>query len=286
MRSRFHYVRPKGLQEALDILHDRGSQAKILGGGTDLMIEARKGRLSCALVVDVSRLEDLRVVETQKDFLSVGSALTYSELINNEKILSYAPVLALAANTVGSVQIRNAGTLGGNVANASPAADGVTALIALDAQVEIVSRSSTRTEHLGEFITGPYRTSLKPGEIITRFLLRPHRSDHRYTYQRIARRKALSIARINIALLGGIAKKGIMADMRLSVGSVLPQPSRMIPTEEMLNGSRPSRELFFEAARTVSQEMLLRSGQRPSFEYKRPAVEGLVMRALMELFPC
>ena len=125
MRSRFEYILPRSLKEALDFLGDHGSQTSIIAGGTDLMIAARNGDVASRYVVDVSRLEEMRTIAVTEGTLSIGAAVTYTEIVNSPQIAQWAPILAQAAGYVGSVQIRNVGTLGGNVANASPAADSV-----------------------------------------------------------------------------------------------------------------------------------------------------------------
>ncbi len=167
--------------------------------------------------------------------------------------------------------------------NASPAADSIPALMAHNAWVKILSSAGERVEPLGNVVIAPYKTSLKPGDLITEFLLEPL-PDYAFSFQRIARRKSLSVARINTACAGTIAEDSVISDIRLSVGSITPEPCRMTAAEEMLSGNPPDTELFFEAARAVSEEMINRSGIRSSTEYKKPAVEGLVFKALHEAF--
>jgi CO/xanthine dehydrogenase FAD-binding subunit len=284
MRSHFEYILPRSLTEALDFLADHGSQTAILAGGTDLMIAARNGEVASRYVMDVSRLEEMRTIELSNGVLSIGAAVTYTEIMNNPQIAKWAPILAEAARCVGSVQIRNVGTLGGNVANASPAADSVPPMLVHQTRVQIRSASSERSEPLEEVIIGPYRTSLKPGEVIIRFDLEPLGADYRWNFQRIARRRALSVARMNAAAVGRLNSNGTVEDLRLSVGSITPEPARMTRAEDHLKGKVPDPLLIQETAEKVSQEMVRRSGLRPSTEYKRPAVEGLVVKALTELF--
>jgi len=152
------------------------------------------------------------------------------------------------------------------------------------ARVQIQSASSERSEPLEEVIIGPYRTTLKPGEVITRFILEPLGHEYRWNFQRIARRRALSAARMNAAVIGRLDSRGMVDELRLSVGSITPEPSRMTGAEEHLKGKIPDPLLIQEAAEKVSLEMVRRSGVRVSTEYKRPAVEGLVVKALTELF--
>jgi CO/xanthine dehydrogenase FAD-binding subunit len=284
MRSQFEYVLPRSLKDALDFLADHGSQTAVLAGGTDLMVAARNGEMAGRYVVDISRLEELRSVVVTEGVLSIGAGVTYTEIMNSPEITKCAPVLAQAARCVGSVQIRNVGTLGGNVANASPAADSVPPMLVHRAKVQIRSASSARNEPLEKVIIGPYRTSLKPGEVITRFDLEPLGAEYRWNFQRVARRRALSVARMNAAALGRLNSSGIVDDVRLSVGSITPEPGRMAEAEDHLKGKAPNLLLIHEAAEKVSQEMIRRSGLRPSTEYKRSAVEGLVVKALTELF--
>ena len=284
MRSRFAYVRPRSLQEALDFLARHGAETSLLAGGTDLMIAVRSGELTTRFVMDVSRLDELRTIEKTNGLLAVGAAATFTEIADNPEVNRWAPVLARAARCVGSAQIRNVGTLGGNVANASPAADSVPPLVVHAARTDVRSASSERTLLVQEFITAAYRTNRRPTELIVRFLLEPLEPGFQWSFQRIARRRALSVARANASVLGKVNSDGSIGDVKLSVGSITPQPCRMTAAEEHLKGKVPDLTLIREAAGKVSQEMIRRSGPRPSHEYKRQAVEGLVIKALSEIF--
>jgi len=244
------------------------------------MVSIRRGEITSKFVLDISRLDELRTVQNADGVISVGAALTYTEIINSDAIKEFAPVLVEAAGHVGSVQIRNVGTLGGNTANASPAADSVPPLLVHNGRVIIQSAYSERIEPLHGFIVGPYRTNLKPEELIIGFLLEATDGAYRYSFERIARRKALAIARINAAAVARLDSAGVVEDLRLSVGSITPQPTRMTAAENHLKGRRADITAIREAAEIVTQEMLRRSGVRPSTEYKKPAVEGLLTKTL------
>jgi CO/xanthine dehydrogenase FAD-binding subunit len=284
MRSQFQYIRPKSLREALDFLREHGPETSVFAGGTDLMIGVRKGEVTSRYAMDISRLEELRGIEESAEFFSIGAAVTYTEIVRSSVVQEKAPVLALAARSVGSVQIRNVGTLGGNVANASPAADSVPAMLVLNAKVRIQSGDAQRVEPLSEVIVGPYKTTLDPDELITAFLLDSLDNRYRSDFQRIARRRALAIARMNVAVAAQCRTDGRTDDVRLSVGSVTPQPCRMTAAEQCLEGTIPNRSSIQAAAEAVSATMVRKSGVRASTEYKRPAVEGLVTRVLSKLF--
>ncbi|MBI4964667.1 MAG: FAD binding domain-containing protein [Desulfomonile tiedjei] len=283
MRSRFEYFRPRSLDEALGFLAAHGPRTSVMAGGTDLMILIRRGDVAGKFVMDISRLDELRGVGKIDNVISLGAAVTYTEIVNDKIVKEFAPALVEAAGQVGSVQIRNVGTPGGNAANASPAADSVPPILVHNGRVIIRSAFSERIEPLQDLIVGPYRTNLKPEELITGFLLEAIDGTYRYSFERIARRKALAVARINAAALARLDSAGVVEDLRLSVGSITPQPARMTAAENHLIGRRPNMAAIREAAEKVTREMIRRSGIRSSTEYKKPAVEGLVTKALTRI---
>ncbi len=284
IKSSFRYFRPETLEEATDFLMRRGSESKILAGGTDLLVAIRSGDLRARYVVDVSRLDELRKVTVDREKLTIGSALTFSEIIENPIVQEFAPVLVRACSRVGSLQIRNTGTLGGNVGNASPAADSIPAMMIHDARVLLTNAESERDESLGSFIVGPYKTNLATGFLISGFSLKIWPEGFRFAYNRIARRRCLAISRVGAAAMAVLDENGKVTRMRLSLSSVSPQPVRMKIAEECLVGQIPDSRLILEASQAVTQEMVHLSGERPSFAYKKPAVQGLTTKTLEEIF--
>jgi len=284
MRSVFQYVRPSCLEDAVQFLGKNGAETVILAGGTDLMLAMRKGDVECKYVMDVSRLKELKVVSLQGDHLVIGAAVTYTELVESDLIHAQAPVISAAASCVGSEQIRNVGTLGGNVGNASPAADSIPGLMVHNARLEIVRRGEFITKPLSEIIMGPYRTPLIRGDLITKFLI--DRLPHPYhaVYQRIGRRRAMAIARINLAATARLGPSGAICDFRMSIGSMTPQPYRALSVERMVIDKRPDQGLLTEVAALTTAGMLKLSGVRSSTEYKKPAAQGLIIKSLSELF--
>ncbi len=284
MRSVFQYLRPASLEDAAAWLEKNGASTVVFAGGTDLMPSMRKGEVACDYVLDISRLEELKRIELGDNLLAIGAGVTYTDLVESDLIHAHAPVVAAAARCVGSEQIRNVGTLGGNVGNASPAADSIPGLMAHNTRVEIVRQGRVLTQSLEEVILGPYHTSLKPGDLITKFLLEPLPSPYRAVYQRIGRRRAMSIARINLAVAAKVDSSGVIEDFRMSIGSMTPQPYRAFSAERMACGRKPEYALFAEIASTATQDMIKRAGVRSSTAYKKPAAEGLILKSLSELF--
>lgn len=280
MKSIFQYVRPSSVEEAAQWLEKNASETVIFAGGTDLMPAMRVGDISCSYVLDISRLEELKHIGLEDDRLVIGAAVTYTDIIESNIIHKQAPTIAAAARCVGSEQIRNVGTLGGNVGNTSPAADSIPALMVHNVQVD----GDVQTKPLADIVLGPYQTSLTRGDLITKFLVEPLPPPYRTVYQRIGRRRAMAIARINLAAAASFDPEGAISDFRMSIGSMTPQPYRAVPAEQMLLGKRPEGVLIAEVARIATQDMIKRSGVRSSTEYKKPAAEGLIIRSLSELF--
>ncbi len=283
MRSEFAYQRPRSLAEALVLLDERGPEAQVAAGMTDLMIEVKEGRLKSSLLVDITRIQALRYIEEREESICLGPLVTHAELASSEIIRRDAPVLALAAQSVGSPQIRNVGTIGGNIGNASPAADTLPALMVLGAEVVIRRKEGQRSLPIGEVFLKPYQTVLRPGEILAEISFPKLGRDKRSAFLKLGRRKALATARLNLAVTAEVKDERIQ-EVRLSVGSATPIPCRMREAESFLQNKKPSVEIIARAAGLTAQEMIRRSRVRASSAYKAPAVEGLTIKALKEVF--
>ncbi|MBW2038123.1 MAG: xanthine dehydrogenase family protein subunit M [Deltaproteobacteria bacterium] len=283
MRSEFAYICPSSLGEALEILKDNGERARVIAGGTDLMTEIREGKLGADFLVDITRIPELRFVREEGDQICLGPLINHAELASSGLIKEGGDILGRAAQNVGSPQIRNMGTIGGNIVNASPAADTIPALVVLGAKVTLQRKGGERTLPITDLYLGPYRTVIEPQEILTEISFAKLDDGWRHSFVKLARRKALAIARINIAALAKVEGRRAK-EVRVSVGSCTPTPCRMGEVEALFREEVPSVALIEEAAQRVAQEMVKRSGVRPSTEYKRPAVQGLVKKALLDVF--
>ncbi|MGO9738765.1 MAG: FAD binding domain-containing protein [Desulfomonilaceae bacterium] len=284
MRINFKYLRPHSLDECLAVLATHGDESAILAGGTDLMISFRSGSRTPRFVLDISRLSEIRSVEQHAEVIKIGAILTYSELIAHPLIVKTFPALSAAMSCVGSLQIRNVGTLGGNIANSSPAADSIPPMMIHDAQVMIQKVNSVRIEKLERLIVGPYSNTLEPDELITGIILKPVETAYKQSYRRIARRKSLSIARVNMAVSAKLDAEGLIEDVRISVGSVAPTPLRIKKVEDSLIGLKPESKFIKETGELVARHIVDLVGVRHSTEYKRPAIAGLVIKCLEDVF--
>ncbi len=273
------YVRPETLEEALAFLWDHGKESKVVAGGTDLLVDMRAGKLRAGCLVDISRLEELKGIRLGEDGLSVGAGVTLSEIHDSEVLERYAPSLRKASFSFASAQIRNTATIGGNVGNASPSADTMPPMIVHDALAVLQGVNGERRVPLEEMSAGPYKSMVRPEEIITRFLLKPAEGLF-HDFLKIGRRKALAVARMNMALLAGKDADGKIDYIRIALGSSTPTPTRMKEVEAFLYGKRPVADRLVEAARMAAEKMIAISGRRPSTVYKEKAVQGLFLKML------
>jgi CO/xanthine dehydrogenase FAD-binding subunit len=277
----FGYKTPNTIQEAIDLLWKAEGKAKIIAGGTDLVIGLRNGDHTPPFIIDTTRIEELRKIEEKNGTISIGAAVTHSEIASSPLVKEYGKVLSDAASEIGSPQIRNLGTIGGNIVNASPAADTIPPLMVLNATGRVVSREGEKEVPLFQLFKGPYETNLKPHELLVHVTFQKVPSDVRSCFIRLARRDAMAIARMSVAVVLQMGKgKNRIEDIRISVGSVTPTPQRMSEAEAFLKGKSPDEKALKSASIKVSETMIRRSGIRPSTSYKTPVVEALFIRAM------
>lgn len=279
----FEYLRPASLGEACTMLLETGSRP--IAGGTDLMVQFHeKSRRWADLkyVVDLSGLTELRYIRETETTVEIGPLTTHTELNRSPVLRQYAAFLAVAAGTVGSPQIRNLGTIGGSIGNASPAADPLTPLIALDARAVIVGNEGTREALVRDLYVKSGVLDLRPGELITRFVFDKLPAGAKTHFEKLGRRKALAISRMNVSVALDTDASGAISMARICPGCVFAVPDRVATAEALLLGKQPDEALFAQAGREVSAEMIRRTGVRWSTEYKQPVIEALTQRALMK----
>jgi len=271
---------PESLVAALAILAD-DPETTVLAGGTDLMVEVNDGRRDPARVLVVARLPELRGVRIEGGELVVGAAATYTELMQ-EPVRSAAPALAFASRTIGSPQIRNAGTIGGNLGTSSPAGDCLPVLVALDAIVEVASAAGTRAIPIRDFCTGPKRNALQPGELIVAARVPVQRGPQ--DYLKVGVRNAMVIAVASLAMAVDLDARTI----GVGLGSVGPTPLAADDATTWLAGrvewgahgitARPADAAEF--GRRVADAARAIDDHRSTAEYREHAIGVLARRAL------
>ena len=275
----FDYKTPSTIQEAIELLWQAEGKAKIIAGGTDLVIGLRNGDQKPQTLIDISKIAELQKIEERNGTIRIGAAVTHSEIASSSLLKRYGKVLSDATSEIGSPQVRNLGTVGGNIINASPAADTIPPLMVLNATGRVVSKEGDRQLPLDQFFKGPYETSLKPHELLTQITFQKLPSDIRSSFVRLARRDAMAIARMSVAIVLQIEKNRI-GEVRIAIGSVTPTPQRMTEAETFLRGKSPDEESLQKASLKITETMIHQSGIRPSTPYKKPVVEALFIRAM------
>ena len=282
--ERFGYVRADSIAQAVTLLNEPGVRSRPLAGGTDLVLLARAEPSLCDRVVDISLIPELHCVYRDGDRVTLGAAATFSEVIESQIVSQTAPVLTQACRQVGATQIRNMGTLGGNVANAAACADSLPALVCLDAVARVLTSQGHSEWLVSELVRGPNRTLLPAGGLLVSLSYPIPRPESRSVFLKLGRRNAMAISRLTVAALGRLDQAGRIAEARLVPGSATPQICRFKVVEDSLIGQVPSRDLVQSAARLTADEMTRLSGRRWSSEFKEPTLIAMTARALAQVF--
>lgn len=277
----FDFKSPDTLAEACRLLAVTGSRP--IAGGTDVIPQLRDGRFQAATLVDLGHVRGLSTVERVNGEIAIGSLTTYTTMLNAPLLQAHAPFLAQVSGVVGGVQTQNRGTLGGNVANASPAGDTLPVLLALDAAVDLISEAGERSLPLADFLRGPGQTALRPGEIIRRVRFAPLPQGAGSLFLRLGNRRGMLISVVSAALVLQIADGGVVRDCRIALGAVAPTAIRCREAEAILLGRRVDTALIEEAAALAAATCRPIDDVRASAAYRRHGVRVLVRRGLWQL---
>lgn len=273
------YWRPADLDELMSGLEDFDPEARLVAGGTDLMVQSEH-RLHELSLIDLSVVPQLRGIEETEAHLRIGATTTWSEIRNSDLVKRFAPVLALAAAEIGGRQIQNRATIGGNVVNASPAADGLPALYAHEADVEIRSKSGVRTVPISDLIRGPGQTTLAEGEILTAISIPKWRFGgvSAVFFEKFGTRNAQAITKGSVTFVAALSD-GKLVSPRIALGAVGPMIIRATEAERVLSedwseaGLAQARALVSDAARPIDD-------LRSTAEFRRNLIGGLLIRGL------
>lgn len=278
--KRFDYLAPASLDEALAMLAVH-PWAVPLAGGTDLLVQLKEKRRSAEELLSLKRVAELALISLNGE-VSLGSMATIARISGDESIRRGLTALSEGAGLIGSIQIRNAATLGGNLCNASPSADTAPPLLVLGAKLVIASSKGERTMPLEDFFTAPGQTVLQANELLKAVILPPRPTRSGSAYLRHTPRSGMDLAFAGVAAALTLDEKGRIASAYLAMGAVAPTPLRAWEAEKCLNGSAPSQELFEEAGRLAARQAQPISDLRASAEYRRHLVGVLTVRVLQK----
>ncbi|HEY2916607.1 MAG TPA: xanthine dehydrogenase family protein subunit M [Candidatus Limnocylindrales bacterium] len=259
-----------------------GTPVTPIAGGTDLMV-AITGELRepPARLLDLSRLDALRGIALEQGALVIGARTTYTELRRSALVREHLPVLVEAAATIGAAQIQNRGTIGGNVANASPAGDTLPILLAADAIVLVGGQRGEREIAAADFFTGYRQTALAPDELILQVRV-PLPKGRQVRFRKVGTRRAQAISKVVLALAWRDVGDAGWADVRLALGSVAPTPVRAPATEAVLEGAHPTPEVADRAAEALANELAPIDDVRSTADYRRTVSARVLHRLLRE----
>lgn len=275
----FDFFQPQSTDAAIAELVAYGPNVKILAGGTDAVVDLKHTPDSLGLVVDISRLDDLKGISLTDAGLRIGAGVTHTDIVTNLLIAEHAPALVDAARTIGAVQTRNLGTLGGNLVTCMPAMDSGPTLIALEAEVTIVGCSGKRTIPLGEFFIGYRKTVLAKDELLLEIVIPKLNLGKPASFIKFGLRKGQALALVNAASALWV-ENGRFKDARISLGAVAPVVIRAPKAEAVLEGQAISKERIDEAAKAAVTEANPIDDFRASRKYRSNLIEVGVRRTL------
>lgn len=276
----FEYLEPTSIDEATLLLARYGGDARILAGGTDLLVQMKMERRRPLYVIDISKIPHLNRIFANDGGIDIGATTTIRSLYKSPVIRAHYTALSEACNWFSTIQIMVMGTVGGNLCNASPAADTAPPLLCFDAQVTLASHSGERTLPLGEFFLGPGKTVLRADQMLTRIHLPGVSENTGSAFMKIARVVAdisKACAAVKIVREGSLVR-----DCRIALGSVAPTPVRAPNAEAALIGQAFSVELAEYAAQIASEEIKPITDVRSTLEYRKQ-VSGIMVRDALRL---
>ncbi|MCU0578458.1 MAG: xanthine dehydrogenase family protein subunit M [Desulfobacterota bacterium] len=285
---KFDYQAPKSLREACALLDEFGAKARLLAGGTDLLVNLKHKKLAPEQVISLNRIKGLDEAAAKKGKgISIGPLATAAYLAENELAQGPLQVLAEGAGRIGSPLIRNRATIGGNIVTARPASDLAPPLLVLGALLILKGKDGERELPVEKFFKGPGKTSIKPKEILSRIFIPEPDGPGAGAYLKLGSRKALEISLVNVASFIEVGADLSIKQARIALGAVAPVPVRAKTAEKFLKGKKPQGEndpLFREAARAAVQDASPITDHRGSAEYRQALIEILTARTLQSAY--
>jgi CO/xanthine dehydrogenase FAD-binding subunit len=278
----FVYHEPKTVQEVIGLQVQYGDDAKLLAGGTDLMVLLTRFKVNPKHIISLNGVKQLTgIYKDETGNLVIGAQVTHREIEKSPLITESLQALKQSCSTVGGVQVRNLGTIGGNLCNASPAADTPPVLLALDASVTLEGPNGTRSLPLQEFLLGPRKVNLELGELLTSIHVPKVLPNTATVFLKVGRRKAMEISLCSVSARVTLDENGA-ADVRIGLGSVAPTAVRAYSAEDLLQGKVITQELIKAAGIAAVNDCNPISDVRGSAEYRCMLVESMVRRALIQ----
>ncbi len=271
-------INASSISEIVDLLNEYKDKAKIIAGGTDVVIALRDGKISPEMLIDISKVKELREVKDDGEYLTIGGGVTFTDIVESPVFDGNLYGFKKSCHMVGSPQIRNKGTVGGNIANGSSAADSVPPLMALDSEVILVSGSGERRIGLEDY----YHDKIRPDELLVGVRFKKPKKNEVVTFSKLGLRKALAISRLTLSSFIGFDGEGKVETVRIGSGALAKYPMREVEVEEYLMGKKLSDETIELAIGVLKDSMDERLKGRSTLPYKRVAISTILKEALDE----
>jgi carbon-monoxide dehydrogenase medium subunit len=279
--KKFEYLIPRSLDEAISLHESHGERAKYIAGGTDVMVKIKEGKMAPDYLISLKNIlgPDSSFLKHENGELRISALATHRMLENSSLVRTQYPILHDAVKNIGSVQIRNVATIGGNLVNAVPSADGAIPLIALDAKVSILGTKGRRSMDLVRFFLGPGQCDLEHGEILTEITIPPLLPRTGSAYVKHGRREAMELPMLGVGVLVSLDQNlKTCVKARVCLGVAAPTPFRAMISEEFLEGKVIDEEILAEAGKIAGKESRVRDSIRGVAWYRREMVAVLVKR--------
>lgn len=284
MQNGFEYHQVKSLDQALTILDKHKGAVKIIGGGTDLLLEMHRGKIYPQHVISLQRIEAAQEIQCDGNYYYIGPNTTHRQIEKSKVIQEKLTALYEGSKEVGSVQIRNTATVMGNICNAVPSADTAAPLLALKSKVRIHSSENAPKElPLTEFFVGPGKSVLKSNELVSQIIIPVPSGNFGSCYIKLARRKAMELALIGAAAMVKICeKKKVLEEVQIALNTSAPTPIRVFDAEAEIVGQALSEALIKKAGQAAQGECSPRTSWRCTAEYRRELIKNMVIDALTQ----
>ncbi len=276
----FEYYEPRTLRELVELLDKLGPSAKILAGGTDLLVQIKQRAIEPKYIVNIKKIKELDFIEDRGGYLAIGAAVKLRAIEKNALIAERFTALHEAVKAMAGVQIRNMATIGGNLCNASPAADTAPPLMVFDAELKIVGPGYEKVVPITEFFKGPKKTVLKYNEVLAEIRIPYPKPPTGSAFIKIAR-TAMDLAKVNVAVALRVDEDDYIRWIRVALGSVAPTPVRAKSVEEALIDKKFSEELIRKASKLVVNDISPITDIRSTAEYRREVSKVIVRDALL-----
>jgi len=278
------YFAPQKIEEALEILFRYGKEIEVIAGGTDLLIQYYDRLYEINGWLDLKNIKELKGIKIHQNQMEIGAMVTHTQLEKSEDIKKYFPILGQAAADIGSPQIRNRGTIGGNIVNASPAGDLLAPLMAYWAKFKLLSGKDETLVPAENFFLGPKKTILRPDQLLIQIILPLPKKKTYGCWIKIGKRKALIIATITLALVVEIDENNkIIKDVRACLGSVAPTPIEIKEIREKMIGKKFSELDFAELGQIIEDKISPIDDIRGTREYRKDVAKNIMINALEEI---